>query len=110
MFKRILQRSAPSLAMLSVLLFNQQSAYGQALNGSVVGSVRDTSEAVIDAAVVTLTNMDTGQSRETLTSSVGSFDFATVQPGAYQLRVNRNGFATHVQTGITAHGQNTRTA
>jgi hypothetical protein len=92
--------------MLSVLLFNQQSAYGQALNGSVVGNVRDTSEAVIEAAAVTLTNMDTGQSRETLTSSVGSFDFATVQPGAYQLRVNRNGFATHVQTGITVTADN----
>src|SRR5438477_5815209 len=84
-----------------VLQFLQPVAFAQSINGSVVGNVKDASDAVVGAAVVTLTNVDTGQSRLAGTSPVGSYDFATVQPGTYQIKVNKAGFATHVQTGIT---------
>src|SRR5262245_42191534 len=76
-------------------------AAGQAINGSVVGNVRDTSDAVVAASVVTLTNTDTGQSRSTTTDETGAYDFAAVQPGAYSLRVVKTGFAAYVQTGLS---------
>ena len=71
--------------------------HGQALNGSVVGNVTDSKQAVVGGAAVALINVDTGQARQTVTSPLGSFDFPTVQPGNYQLRVTRDGFATYVQ-------------
>jgi hypothetical protein len=39
--------------------------------------------AVIGGAVVTLTNVDTGQSRQTVSSQVGSYNLPTVQPGTW---------------------------
>jgi hypothetical protein len=76
-------------------------AYAQALNGSVVGNVKDASDAVIAGAVITLNNTQSGQARQTVTSPVGSYDFATVQPGVYELKVAKSGFTTYVQSGIT---------
>src|SRR5262249_52340204 len=74
---------------------------GQSINGSLVGNVTDSSSAVIAGAAVTLTNVDTRQARQTLTSEVGSYNFATVSPGTYEVKVTRDGFTTYVQTGVT---------
>jgi hypothetical protein len=81
-------------------------AHGQALNGSVVGNVTDSKEAVVGGAAVALINVDTGQTRQVVTNPVGSYDFPTVQPGTYQLGVMRDGFATYVQSGITVTADN----
>ena len=45
----------------------------QALYGSIVGNVKDSSEAVVAGATVTLINVDTKQSRETTTSDTGGY-------------------------------------
>jgi hypothetical protein len=89
-----------------VALLPVSAIYAQALNGSVVGNVKDASDAMVAGAVITLGNSETGQSRQTVTSPMGSFDFATVQPGVYELKVAKSGFTTYVQTGIavTADG------
>ena len=57
-----------------VLLFLaiQNNARAQALNGAVVGNVRDASDALISGASVTLINAATGQSRQTTTTPLGS--------------------------------------
>src|SRR5690348_7424590 len=77
------------------------AVYGQALNGSVVGNVTDASEAVVTEAVVSLTSIETGQTRQVTTNQFGAYDFVTVAPGAYQLKVTKNGFAAYVQEGVT---------
>lgn len=80
--------------------FSRPPARAQALNGSVVGNVKDTTDALVTGAVVTLIRADTGQSRQTVTGAVGSYNFATVQPGAYQLRIAKAGFSNLVQNGV----------
>src|SRR5260370_31060007 len=58
--RQILQRVLANPAILLTLVM-QQAAHGQAINGSVVGNVRDASDALIGGAVVGLTNTSTGQ-------------------------------------------------
>jgi hypothetical protein len=89
------------LTVLAILPFGARVAYAQALNGSVVGNVRDTSDAMIAGATVTLTNADTGQARTVTTTSTGAYDFATVPPGTYELKASREGFSNFVQNAIT---------
>jgi hypothetical protein len=60
---------------------------------TVVGTVRDTSNAVIPAAKVTLTSVATGISAEKTSSENGSFEFSAVRPGRYVITAEKNGFA-----------------
>ena len=79
----------------------------QALYGSIVGNVKDSSEAVVAGATVTLINVDTKQSRETTTSDTGGYDFATLLPGPYEMTVSRQGFTTSTRTSIEVTANNT---
>src|SRR3954452_8835606 len=88
----------PSLIVLSTLVV--LSLYGpaippaqaQILSGSMVGNVRDASQASIPGAEVTIRNSETNQSRTTLTNDVGAFSFATLPPGDYEVTITKVGF------------------
>jgi len=77
------------------------SAEAQILYGSIVGSVRDTSEASIAGAKVVITNKQNNQTRETVSSTDGSFSFPTLQSGTYDLRVSHAGFQGYARPDIT---------
>ncbi|MEZ5353905.1 MAG: carboxypeptidase regulatory-like domain-containing protein [Bryobacteraceae bacterium] len=82
------------LAGVLCLAFSTQQAYSQLLYGSVVGNVKDPSQAAIAGANVALTNLATNETRETVTSETGSYSFPTLNPGTYDIRVTRDGFRT----------------
>lgn len=66
----------------------------QVLYGSVVGTVTDPSGAVIPGASITLTNKDTGSSRDDKADEGGRYSFVNVMPGKYDLKVTGSGFRT----------------
>src|SRR5262249_34882151 len=57
-------------------------------------------EAVIAGADVKITNMDTGISREVQSNSEGFFTAPFLQPGAYRVTVEANGFKTSTREGL----------
>lgn len=75
--------------------------------GGLVGTVTDSSGAVVAGANVTLTNPATGASRTTNTKSDGVYDFPQLLPSAYNLNVTAKGFkelsfkGVNVLVGIT---------
>ena len=77
---------------LLVALLVTPGAFAQSITGSVVGTVVDTSEAVVPGASVTLTQQATGAERKAETSELGRFVFSSVQPGAYTLSIEAEGF------------------
>ncbi len=70
------------------------TASAQVLYGSIVGNVKDASDAVVAAAAVTITNTETGLARQAVTNDVGGYSFPTVLAGNYEIRVTKEGFAT----------------
>lgn len=66
-------------------------ALPQASTGSVSGTVRDESGAVIPAAAVTLTNKATNVASRTSTNQVGFYMFPGIVPGSYLLSVEAPG-------------------
>ena len=72
-----------------------QSATAQVLYGSVVGNVRDSSDAAIAGASVVITNPATNFTRQAVTSDSGAYDFSSVPAGEYSIRISRPGFATY---------------
>src|SRR5437660_1542897 len=60
--------------------------------GALTGTVKDPSGAVIPNATVTLTSVDTGQARTTMTGADGVYRFSLLPPGNYRVRIESSGF------------------
>jgi hypothetical protein len=72
----------------------------QVLTGSIVGSVKDQTEALVPDAKISITNEGTGQSRQTVSDAAGAYSLTNIEAGAYDLSVAKEGFETFVSKGI----------
>ena len=68
----------------ALLGFGAPSVFAQFETASVLGTVRDTTGAVVAGATVTLTNTDTGISAAATTDADGNYEFFTVRIGTLQ--------------------------
>jgi hypothetical protein len=85
--------------VLCLLLLASICLFGQGTTSRVVGTVTDTSGAVVPNARVTLTNEATGVSFNTTTTESGAYVFASVQVGIYRVEVKMEGFKTFASNG-----------
>jgi hypothetical protein len=81
-----------SLLMLTV------SAWPQASNSTVRGTVTDASQAVIPGTTVTLTNTGTNIERSAATNEAGQFAFPAVNPGPYRITAESAGMQRYEAT------------
>ena len=72
----------------------------QVLYGSIVGTVRDATAAVLPGATVTITHNETKATRETATDETGSYRFSTVQTGTYTVVVALSGMQTFTRNDV----------
>ena len=72
------------------------TAFSQGTTSRVVGTVQDSSGAVIPGAIVKLTNSGTNVTFTTTSTGAGGYGFEAVQPGTYQLEVEAKGFKNFV--------------
>jgi len=91
----------PILAAILCLTWFAITCYGQNVNGTLTGTVRDPAGAVIPNAQVTLTNQATKTVEKLSTNEAGIFVFPSVLPGTYSLSVSTVGFRTTQITDIT---------
>lgn len=81
-------------ALLFVLfVFSVASLMAQtASTGALAGTITDSSGAVVPNATLTLTNVDTRQTRTTTTITDGTYRFTLLAPGTYRMRIEASGF------------------
>ena len=81
------------LALLAVaVLLSAFPASAQTLYGTLVGNVTDETGLAVPGATVKITHAETTQSRESTTSSAGSYNFPNIPTGTYQVDVTLTGF------------------
>ncbi|WP_446742678.1 carboxypeptidase regulatory-like domain-containing protein [Silvibacterium acidisoli] len=97
-----MQRSFSVLLGLVVIAILALPARAQD-NATITGTVLDTSGAVVTNASIVLSNVSTGQTRETVSNSVGIYVFANVGVGRYNLTTVAPGFEKFTATGITVN-------
>lgn len=68
--------------------------------GQITGVVTDQSGAIVAQATVTVTNSQTGFRRQVETNSAGNYVFPTLQPGTYDIRVQKESFEAAERKGI----------
>jgi hypothetical protein len=83
------------------------SLAAQAVTGTILGTVTDTSGAVIPGATITLTNAGTGFTRTVVSDSGGEYTAPNLPTGKYKLSAELSGFKTvtlpDVDLGVDQH-------
>jgi hypothetical protein len=74
-------------------------ALGQGVSGHIIGTVQDTSSAVIPNAQVTITNQETGIMTHTKSNAFGEYRSENLPPGTYRVEVEAAGFRDTVSEG-----------
>ncbi len=89
------------VTVLSFLLMAGASVYAQLPTATVLGTVKDSTGAVVQGAALTARNADTGQSRTTVSGADGSYRFSAMPVGTYEVRAENAGFKVDVRNGLT---------
>ena len=96
---RVLQFFAVGVVLI-VSCFSVAPVVAQVLYGSVVGVVRDPQGAGVPGAIVEIVNKNTNLTRETVTSSDGSYSLVNVVPGPYDVKVSLTGFRAGLRSSV----------
>src|SRR3990170_5473338 len=83
-------KAAMAIAIAAALLVPLPAA-GQALYGSITGTVSDPQGAAIPGATVTATNTGTGLQLTAVTDRDGNYTFRNLPPGIYDLGASLSG-------------------
>ncbi|MBO0720626.1 MAG: TonB-dependent receptor [Blastocatellia bacterium] len=84
----------------STLLFGA-SASGQAVYGSIAGTVKDSNGAAVTQAKVTITDTKKGVKYVTSTNESGNYSQTHLIVGVYEVRVEMSGFSTYIQQNVS---------
>jgi hypothetical protein len=98
-----------SLVVAVLIGFFPKTAQAVNATGRIVGTVSDSSGAIVPDAAITLTNQTTGASRRMQSDASGGFNFELLPIGLYSLRVERSGFKSFSENGITLQVDESRT-
>ncbi len=77
------------------------SAWSQAVNATLVGTVTDSSGASVPSARVTVTEVNTNVTRTGQANESGNYTFPDLPPGHYSVSVEANGFRKETRADIT---------
>ncbi len=85
-----------SLLVLSL----SASLFGQAVNGTLLGTITDSSGANVVGAKVTATEVATGLIHESVTNESGNYTFPDMTPGKYSVTAEAKGFKKETHQNI----------
>jgi hypothetical protein len=89
-----------SLLALALLLFVLIRLASADTSGTIRGTVKDSSGAVLQNAKVSVINEGTGEIRRVTADANGSFQFLQLGVGTYSLHVEQSGFASYVLSNV----------
>jgi hypothetical protein len=88
-------------AIIFVVGLLSSRAQVQSTNGSIQGDVTDAAGAAVQGAAVEADEIDTAAIHQAVTDQAGHFEFPSLQPGRYIVKISKTGFATTIQENLT---------
>src|SRR5664279_450056 len=82
----------------------------QSTFGAILGTVRDSSGALVQGAKITLINVGTTATRAAVTDSDGNYGFNNIDVGTYKLTIGAQGFQTSSLPELLITARETRRA
>lgn len=96
-----MQAVANPIRVLLVAALGAVSALAQTSTASVVGRVTDPTGALIPGVAITITNVDTNQSRQAQSNSAGDYTVPFLNPGNYRVDATFKGFRAFRLSNLT---------
>jgi hypothetical protein len=100
-----LKRAALSIVLIATV--TDGIAFGQSTFGTILGTVRDQSGAVMPGCAVTVENTGTSLRRSTITDETGAYTAQNLEPGTYKVQIELPGFKVAEYTGVQLRAQQT---
>jgi hypothetical protein len=91
------------LVVLALVLCSASGARAQVTTADVRGTIMDEMGAAVAGADVSISNAQTGLTRNTKSGSDGTYSFTELPLGTYNIHVTHAGFKAETQTGIALH-------
>jgi len=100
------RRTLPFFALLVAFLF-QHLCLAQSTQGTILGTVKDTTGALVSGATAVVTNIDSGVARTTSSDASGNYQVLELTEGSYRVEVSAPGFDTEIidKLNLTARQQ-----
>jgi hypothetical protein len=93
--------SVPRFVLAFAFVFFAVQLHAQYDNGSLVGTIRDTTGAPIVGAAIKITNNATASSTQVTTNGSGEYEAPSLRVGVYTISATANGFSDAVAQNIT---------
>jgi len=94
------RRIAAAAVFLLTLVFCSASVFGQAVYGSIAGTVTDPSGGVLPGVTVTVTSVDRKTVDSVVTNEAGQYVKERLLPGRYEVKIELSGFKQAVYPDI----------
>src|SRR5262245_52004728 len=88
------------IAIVVLIALGSSLIFAQGSTATIVGVVRDTSGALVPGVSITVKHVDTGLTREVLSTESGGYNVPLLPVGPYELTTNMPGFKQQVRRGI----------
>lgn len=98
---------AAGLALGFIIAGSSSALRAQSTFGTLLGTVTDTSGAVVPNATVTITNTEEGSSRSVTTDTKGNYELVDAKPAHYAVKVTKAGFQSSEVTGLNLAARQT---
>jgi hypothetical protein len=92
--------AACGLATWAILVSAPVSLAAQAISGSVVGTVRDQTNATLPGATITVRNQQTQEVRSTVSEADGNYSVLLLRPGVYSVIAELSGFNKEIKSDV----------
>jgi hypothetical protein len=92
---------AATLVVVLLSILSTPRASGQAVYGSILGTVTDPQGAAVSGATVTVTNLNKGTIQQATTNADGNYTVTHLIPDLYSVKIEAQGFKTAEQKNVT---------
>jgi len=83
-----------------VAIAGPPAAHAQAVRGTLVGNVTDSSGAAMPGVTVTITDVNTNVGRTAVTNESGNYTFSSLLSGTYRVEAELQGFRKYQREGV----------
>src|SRR5579862_4216994 len=90
-----------ALGMILFVAISSTAWSAQLRTGTITGTTRDASGAIVPGVTVTYKSEETGVTGSAVTGDLGNYNIQALPVGTYDLEASLAGFRTEVQKGVT---------
>jgi hypothetical protein len=83
-----------AMLALACMIFCATTAFSQVTTADIIGTVQDATGAAVRGANITITSLDTDESKTAQTGNSGDYLFTLLKPGNYSIKITMTGFKT----------------